>query len=587
MLRILYTYLLILFASIPLNAQKITFEAEVNKTEVSVNERFFVQFLLTSQEKIHSDEPMDLPNFGGLQHLGTSQINRVQYDNGKMTQLFGVEAVLVAEQEGEFTIAPAVLKINGKTYRTQAIKVKVSKGLKPEVRGGQRIQGAFITTEISEPNPYLNQEIILVVKAYVRDYALLHRLRNFQEPDFSNVVAKFVSEKVQDHEKQVLINGQTFIAKELARYILFPQKSGELLIDPFSIDVLISGYYGAEAVSLSSDPLRLNVKNLPSGKPKNFQGAVGEFTMNTTLSKNKAKQEESLHMEVEIIGSGNLNTLQMPEIDLPEHLEAYAPKKRNAFEARPSGLKGKIVENIILVPQYGGNYKISPISFSYFDPEKAKYVTLKSKPFHLEVEGESPPVVDSTQLLSHLDQMNTVEDTATQVKTSILPKKLKEARTQVVESVSTNYTHWLGALLGLLLLIGLFFGFRKKKQTSKQRELTSSQVQKQFQGEVQQALKTLKTMAKDQDAVAFLSLEENILTTIGRHYAGMQLADFTTESAHAQLKKMDADLAEKWKDMLLNCKQAKYAFSGESVDLTEKYARLESFWKLIARRKVE
>lgn len=586
MLRFLFTYLLFLSTAFQLNAQNITFEAEVNKTEISVNERLLVQFILTSQEKIHLDAPMDLPNFGGLQHLGTSQINRVQYENGNMTQLFGIESVLVADQEGEYTISPATVSINGKKHQTQPIKIKVSRGLKPEVKGGQRLQGAFITTEISTTQPYLNQEVILVVKAYVRDYTLLHRLRNFQEPDFSNVVAKYVSEKSPNHEKQVLINGNTFISKELARYIILPQKIGELNLNPFSIDVLISGYYGAEAMTLSSDPLRLNVRDLPENRPKSFQGAVGEFTMNTSLSKNKVQQEESLHFEVEIIGSGNLNEMQMPTIDLPEHLESYAPNKRNAFEARPSGLKGKIVENIILVPQYGGDYTIAPITFSYFDPEKSKYITLKSKEFHLEVEGESPPVIDSTQQLTHLDQISPDIETAVEPPLSILPKKLQNAGTQVVDNVWMNFNNVLIAILSLLILMGLWLWLRNQNRKRKSSErFAQKERDKQFQMKVERDLKSLRQLAKEANGPEFLSLEENLLTQIGMHYAQIQLADFTAESVKEKLSLTNESFAKKWYVLFLNCKQSKYAAMGENFDLNEKHLELVHLWQSIKQSK--
>src|SRR5690606_5075843 len=152
--------------------------------------------------------------------------------------------------------------------------------------------------------------------------------------------------------------------------------SGELTIDPFAVEVIVSGYYGAEAVQLSSEPVSLQVKELPANKPQNYSGTVGNYKLNASLSKEKVKANEAVDLEVEIIGSGNFNTLKTPRVEFSETIETYTPKRRDAFDVRPSGIRGKIVENRVLVPQYGGNYAIGPVRFSFFDPKEEKYVTL-------------------------------------------------------------------------------------------------------------------------------------------------------------------------------------------------------------------
>lgn len=579
MLRILNIYVLFLFATSFVWGQDISFKAEAEKTEISVNERLFVQFILISKENIQLDKPMELPKFEGLQHLGASQVNKVQYINGEVTKLFGVESVLVADRVGEYTIGPAIVTINGKQYKTQPIKIKVTEGLKPKVEGGQRMQGAFLTTEVSNSNPYVNQETVIVVKAFARDYSILQRLRNYQEPDFTNLVTNYVSEQVRDHEKQVLVEGRTFISKEIARYVVFPQKSGEIKIDPFSVDVLISGHYGAETIMLSSDPIQLNVKNLPEGRPKNFSGAIGEYTMNTNLSKKNLKSEESINLEIEIVGSGNLNTLKMPEIDLPEHIETYAPRKRENFEARPSGLRGKVVETLILVPQYGGDYKIDPITFSYFDPEKNEYINLKSKSFNLKVDGPPPPVIDTTQLKDEVIDSITTENAIDTSNPSIFKPNIDRIRTQVSDKVSTANYNWIWIVIGLVLLGFIFLLWPKN---SNKKPLSSKQLEREFKKDIDQQLKQLKSLTNDK--TAFLSLEEEVLTQIGMHYSQTQLADFTEESVAEKLTTNHGErLAGKWKELLLDCKQSKYALGGDSIDLNGNYKALHTFWKSISK----
>lgn len=578
------TYLLFFLLSTVLFGQDINFKATAQKTEISVNERLFVQFILVSQESIQSDKPMELPDFDGLNHIGTSQVNKVQYVNGEITKLFGIEVVLVADREGEYTIGEAKVSINGKIYKTQPIKIKVSKGLKPKIEGGQRIQGAFLLTEVSNKNPYLNQETVIVVKAYARDYSIIQRLRNYQEPDFSDLITNYVSEKVANHEKQVLIDGRTFISKEIARYVVFPQKSGELKINPFSIDVLLSGYYGAETVTLSSEPILLNVRDLPEGRTQNFSGAIGEYVMNTHISKTQLKSEESINLEIEIVGSGNLNTLKMPNINLPEHIESYAKRRRENFEARPSGLRGKVVKSMILVPQYGGNYKIDPITFRYFDPNLSEYVTLTSEPIHLKVDGPKPPSkVDSTQIEQPLDdQQNLTSDTTTVDGSSIFTPNIEKLRNQMSETVTKSNFNWIWFIFGgIVLAVILFLLFNKSNK--KKSDLTQKQIDKNFRRKIASELSQLKSLAKSNDKNNFLNIEENILTQIGMYYSNTQLSDFTEEKVAEILSHQYGDLAQKWKKLLINCKQSKYAIASEQLDLKKIYKEVESLWKSISK----
>lgn len=576
-------FILMWFALAPILswAQDITFQSQAEKTEVSVNERFVVEFVLTyGQENLRVDKPLVLPDFGKLQQLGESQINSFQFINGQVINQTGVEVLLVADREGEYTIAPATVTISGKQYKTQPIKITVKKGLKQEVPGGQRMQGAFLTAEISNENPYVNQESILVVKVFARDYSILNRLRNFQEPDFHDLSAKYVSEKIPNSEKQVLYNGVTFISKEIARYVIFPQQSGEISIDPFSVDVLVSGYYGSETVSLTSPVLKMNVKNLPENKPKNFSGAVGHYTMNTTVSRKELKANESVNLEVEIVGSGNLNTMQMPSVEVPEHIDTYEPKRRDAFESRPSGLKGKVVENTILVPQYGGKYKIGPVSFNYFDPEQKKFVNLESKTYELTVSGPKPPAKDSLPQQEDLaDQKNSENEP--QAITTILPDKIIQVKEQVVDTVEDRT--WIWGVLALFIFGLILFFMRKKKASNSVETASQKQLDKQFKVEINQKLNRLKSQVVQNQTTGFLSVQEELLTAIGMHYTQTDLADFTENEVAEKLRPQYGNLADEWKQLLVHCKQSKYAFGASQINLADQYKATENLWKKIQK----
>lgn len=570
-----FYFMFLILSSAFLWGQDLSFEAKASKTEVSVNERFSVQFVLTyGQNNVNIDKPLKLPDYDGLHQLGESTQSQMKIVNGTVYNQSGIEVILVADREGDYTIGSAIIVLNGKTYRTDPVKISVKRGLKPKTKPGQRLQGAFLSAEVSDQNPYINQEVILTVKLYARDYSILSRAKNYQEPDFANLIAKFVSEKTSDAVRQELVNGQTFVSEELARYIVYPQKPGEIEIDPFGINVLISGYYGAEVVPLTSQPVSLRVKSLPAGKPENFSGAVGNYKLNASLSKKETEANKAVNLEVEIIGSGNLNTLKTPSIDFSSNIETYMPKRKDLFETRPSGVKGKVVEEHVLVPQYGGNYTIGPVAFNFFDPSKEKYITLKTKPFTLKVDGPEPPKQPSQNDTLGAQPINDYQrkDSADTGRIPI-PQKISEVRNQVVKTVSKNNS-WIWFLAGFLVLAGLLILLRKKRGKSSSGEKNQSI---NFKAEINRRLSDLKSMAKENDSVAFYSLQEEILTLLGIHFGKTSLAGFTENAVEEKLAEIySAELAAKWKSLLLENKQAKYANFATRSNLTEKFIETDS-----------
>lgn len=575
----LFLVLLILGATQLLWSQEVSFKAQIEKTEVSVNERFSVQFILTyGQENISADHPIKLPDFGGLIQLGESTINRFQFTNGVAVNQVGKEAILVADHEGSYTIGSAVISLGGKKYKTEPIKITVKRGLKPKEPAGQRMDEAFISAELSNENPFINQEVILVIKMYSRDYGLFQRLRNFKEPDFSDVIAKFVNERPDDIEKQVLINGRTYISRELARYILFPQKTGEIGIDPFSINVFISSFFGSENIPLSTNPISMKVKDLPeSGRPANFSGAVGDFKINTILSKSEAKSNETINLDLEIIGTGNLNMLKLPNLSVPENIETYPPKRRDAFDLRPNGMKGKVVESLLLVPQYGGNYQIGPIAFNYFDPTQEKYVTLKSESYQLKVNGPEPPKTKEVQDSTNLASKDKNTDSTSTNFMSDIPQKLNEVKERVTQTVEQK-DGWFWGVGGLTLLLIGFLVFRKK-QGNRNSEKSKNQLLTEFKNQINKKLDELKLLANHQKRDEFLSLQEQILTKIGIHYSKTALSDFTEEEVARKLKVDYNELSDQWKSILLDCKHSKYGLASAGIDLKSRFEATENLWR--------
>lgn len=560
-------------------AQNVAFKCQVSSQQVRVGEHFKLGFYLVSDSRsISVDSPIDYPNLKNFRVLDEANVRNFQVVNGEMQSSSGLELVLLAEKEGNYRIGPAKVVIDGKTYSTRAVDVTVIERSNATNQAA-RNQGVFLSSEVSKKNPYVNEAINLSVKLYATNYNAFNRVRNFKPANLSGFDAKTIpDEEMGERMKQEMINGRYYISEELVRYLLFPQDAGNLKIEPFSADLYISGYYGADPVKISSDPIHLKVKSLPAGKPKNFSGAVGNFTMQTTIDKTNLNQEESANVAIEISGEGNLNNIALPNLRGNDHLEIYPPQKNEKLSISSKGYKGKLAEKFVVIPQYGGQYHLDPIEFSYFNPTTEKYVTLTSKPIELAVKGDPAPVkVDSTAKVGEVNDYlaNTGKES------SILPT-LTEKLPEKVEEISSNIWIWL--MGGIAVLVGGFV-WNKKKNSTEIIENTSkqpSQLKPQKSNpkplpklNCKEDLQELKMLVHDS---SFYAKQEDLLVKIGQNLTHLDLANFTDQSAITLMKdaQISEDFIEEWQRLLTNARQAKYGAMRNTSDSLQALSDTES-----------
>jgi hypothetical protein len=107
--------------------------------------------------------------------------------------------------------------------------------------------------------------------------------------------------------------------------------------------------------------------------------------MNVSLNRDSIKAHEAGALMVEITGTGNLNLIETPMVDLPADFEKYDVKSTNNFTNGANGMKGKKVFEFPFIPRSEGIFEIPPVEYSYYNISKGKYVTLKSDTLRLKV----------------------------------------------------------------------------------------------------------------------------------------------------------------------------------------------------------
>ncbi|WEK20669.1 MAG: BatD family protein [Candidatus Pedobacter colombiensis] len=407
---------LLLWSAIGLGQTKVT--ASVSSNQVATGEQFEITFSTNG-----NPESFDPPAFNGFQVVGgPNQSSSFSSVNGATTASISVGYILIGVKEGEYTIGPATMLINGKAYKSNGVKIKVTKGRAVPQQSGQSAQSGqgdrvasgnsadiskqlFLRAIANKTNVYQGEQIAVTYKLY----ANIGIVGNEPEklPDFNGFWSQEIKNGNQNVEwKEEVYNGVRYHVAVLKEIILFPERFGKLTLDPLIMNFVVrktvpsndpieqffgGGSYEDVKYKVKSAPVTINVKALPdAGKPEGFEGAVGTFAIGAAVDKSSLKANEAVNYTLKITGSGNLKLLKAPTVNFPADLEKYDPKITDQLTESMSGVSGSREFSYLLIPRHEGNYTIEPLKFSYFNPATQKYVTLTAGPFNLKVAKGAP-----------------------------------------------------------------------------------------------------------------------------------------------------------------------------------------------------
>jgi hypothetical protein len=405
-------------------AAQVTFETKVSKKKLGVNERLKVDF-----EMDRDGDNFTAPSFAGFRVVGgpIQSMSHV-WNNGQRSFSKTYTYFLQPTSEGKFTIKQAKVEIDGQTYKTLPVRVTVTKAVTKPKDGSNSdyiiSEGLHLVTEVTKGNPYLNEPVTVTYKLYVKIGINVNDYKELGKPTFNNFWSQNM--QTQMRAQRTTYKGEDYSYVTLKRYVLYPQKTGKQVIEPFSIDLQVSvptqrrdvfgRRYETAHKTVSSARRTINVKELPeAGKPADFGGAVGDFDFQVSTSKNSLNATESLQAKIEVSGKGNLKLFELPKLKLPSSLEVYEPEFTERVSTRTDGMQGKISDSYTVVPQYKGKYPIPSVSFSYFDPEEETYKTLTSDEIIIDVvQGPVNTVTADTDNDQNTTQKQAVAATSSQ-----------------------------------------------------------------------------------------------------------------------------------------------------------------------------
>lgn len=354
--------------------------------------------------------------------MGPSRSQQVQIINGNSSSSITFTYILMATEEGSYSIPGASIVADGKQMVSNSVKIQVlppdksssgtsgGSGRQTAVSASRASSGTnissqdlFIRATASKTNVYEQEAFLLTFKIYT--LVDLRGFDNVKLPDFKG----FHSQEVElpSDQKWALehYNGRNYRTMVYRQFVLFPQQTGKLTIEAARFDASIAkavqsvdpfdaffnggSNYVEIKKPLTTPKVTINVSSLPSGKPADFSGGVGEFGITSSINSKEVKTNDAITIKLVISGTGNLKLIANPEIKFPEDFEVYDPKSDNKVRLTRDGVSGSKVIEYLAIPRHAGMYKIPGVSFSYFDIKSKSYKTLKTEDYEIKVEKGS------------------------------------------------------------------------------------------------------------------------------------------------------------------------------------------------------
>jgi hypothetical protein len=385
---ILFQLILATLLAVPTLGQQATFSASANAKKVPEQGYFDVTFTLNNAE----GSQFVPPNFQHFKVVGgPNQSTQMSIVNGRMTRKMSFTYSILAPKIGTFTIASASIVANGKTLKSNPIKIEVIKG-KKAVAGkiDSDSPDIFVQLELSDSTVYIGQQITAKYVLYTtKDVSSVDFMT---EPSYEGFFSKRVR-NLGNKAERVIVDGVQYTKKSLRTMAIFPQQTGKFTIDEVFLNLGLPVEDGRRNSFFfkRTTPFRTNtqavdieVLSTPSNAPVSFSGAIGKYTMAASVDKTSITTDDALTMTMQVRGIGDGKFLQAPQ-QVNDAFDIYDPNvlKDESLE-RGDVIRVEKVFEYLMVPKEKGAVLVKP-EFTYYDVDSNAYVTLYANTFRVNV----------------------------------------------------------------------------------------------------------------------------------------------------------------------------------------------------------
>lgn len=418
---------------------------------VAVNEQFNVTFIIEG-EKSPSDFQWssgdDFQLVWGPQKGSSSSI---QIINGKRSSSHQTTFtyILIPKATGTFQLPAATALLSGdRISSTQASIQVVSDGASSSQssgkNGGKSSGGGqtsstgsgeissndlFMRLSLSRTEVVIGEPITATLKIYQR--ANVVGFENAKFPTFNGFWSQETYVPNNIEFKRESLDDKIYNTAVLRTYVLIPQQSGTITIDPAELVCLVNirtasstsnslfdsffqDEYRTIRKRVTTPAVKVKVNPLPAGQPASFGGGVGNFGISARLTTDNLKTHDAASLVITVSGRGNVALLEEPKVNFPPDFEVYDTKTTENTDKSNGGTSGSKSFEYPFIPRSHGDFTIEPVEYSYYDVNAGKYVTLRTEPLHVKVAkgkgGDSTPVTTVNSGVERKDVKSLADD---------------------------------------------------------------------------------------------------------------------------------------------------------------------------------
>jgi hypothetical protein len=331
------------------------------------------------------------PNVDGLELRGTSTSTQIGMINSRVSRRVVITYTLVPKREGKFDIPALEVNVGGRVLKTLPATLTVTPGESMKEAGDL----AFAKISLPKKALYVGEVAPMEMRLY------LDATANWNLPAMPALSGDGFTTRPfeKPSERRVELDGKPYNLVTFST-VITPGKAGKISVGPVPVRLVVSkptrdpnrfdmfrrNLAPPQEMTVAAPVLELEVKPLPvEGRPKDFSGAIGKFEFDASGTPGRVKVGEPLSMKLTIKGSGNFDRIGQPPLAEPEGWTTYSAKEDFTAISK-AGTEGVKTFELPVTPTV--NKTTMPVfAFSFFDPETAKYVTLKNAAAPLTVEG--------------------------------------------------------------------------------------------------------------------------------------------------------------------------------------------------------
>ncbi len=511
-------------------AAQVKFSASVSAAQISKNEMVQLRLLLENASEVEQITP---PTFGNFILIsGPNQESGMTAVNGVVKQYVALNFVLKPKAPGNYTFGAATAKAGGKKFTSNTIGVKVTNTLAPD-NGSNNSNSPFagispydaapaqtqftdyILKKGENPAEKINRNMFVQLQTdktfcytgqpIVATYKLFTRLKSesnvIKNPSFNGFSVIDLQQPDNTNYTREKVNGREYNVYIIRKVQLYPLQAGKLELEPLEVENKVHFIKEAYAnktangisdmmqefadaaippegvetqdVVLQSKPVNITVAALPSADLlTGFNGAVGNFTVETLLEKNIFTTEDAGKLRLIISGEGNLQLVNNPDVQWPMGIEAFEPVAVDEFVTTTVPVSGRKIIDYSFTVVNPGTYTIPAVTFSYFSTTDKKYKTAVTKPIEFSVtKGNVKKIPQDTTTFK--------KDT-----TGFLNKFINNRR-------------WVISTVVALVLCGLIFWLKKDRREEK--VLQAEMAEKEAAVKTADALAAATALAEEKD----------------------------------------------------------------------------------------